>query len=86
MPREVFQPGSMHVPKPWLAEAGAKLDDAVKFVVFLSDIRYFEAMNEVQAGFFLQGNPHDHSGPASGGPRCRSRSRLLHTGQSARPP
>lgn len=40
-----------------LAEAGAKLDDVVKSVVFLSDIRYFEAMNEVQAGFFPQGKP-----------------------------
>ena len=32
-------------------------DDIVECVVFLSDIRYFEAMNEVQAGFFPQDKP-----------------------------
>ena len=40
-----------------LAEAGATLDDVVKCVVFLSDIRYFEAMNEIYAGFFPQDQP-----------------------------
>lgn len=51
-------PARFHAcPETALAEAGAKLDDVVKSVVFLSDIRYFEAMNEVRAGFFPQGKP-----------------------------
>ena len=102
MPRKVFQPKSMYVPKPpyspgagggpylfvsgmvprdksgnlvgigdvaaqttqvlknietVLAEAGATLDDVVKCVVFLSDIRDFEAMNEVYAKFFPEDKP-----------------------------
>lgn len=49
-------PAGFHVcPETALAEAGATRDDVVKSVVFLSDIRYFEAMNEVQAEFFPQG-------------------------------
>ncbi|MFQ5913940.1 MAG: RidA family protein [Nitrospinota bacterium] len=40
-----------------LAEAGATLDDVVKCTVFLSDIRYFETMNEVYRTFFPDEKP-----------------------------
>ncbi len=35
-----------------LAEGGATLDDVVKCNVYLADMRYFQAMNEVFASFF----------------------------------
>jgi reactive intermediate/imine deaminase len=35
-----------------LREAGATLDDVLKCNVYLADIRYFQAMNDVFAGFF----------------------------------
>jgi len=35
-----------------LREGGATLDDVLKCNVYLSDIRYFQAMNEVFASFF----------------------------------
>lgn len=40
-----------------LAEAGASMDDVVKCVVFLSDIRHFKEMNEAYAKFFPGDKP-----------------------------
>lgn len=40
-----------------LREGGASLDDVLKCNVYLSDIRFFAAMNEVFAEFFPTGPP-----------------------------
>ncbi|MFQ5911855.1 MAG: RidA family protein [Nitrospinota bacterium] len=40
-----------------LAEAGAGMEDVVKCLVFLSDIRYFQQMNEAYAKFFPGDKP-----------------------------
>ena len=40
-----------------LREGGATLDDVLKCNVYLSDIRYFQAMNDVFATFFATEPP-----------------------------
>ena len=40
-----------------LREGGATLDDVLKCNVYLADIRYFQAMNDVFSGFFADDPP-----------------------------
>jgi 2-iminobutanoate/2-iminopropanoate deaminase len=40
-----------------LAEAGAGLPDVVKTTVFLKDMNYFAAMNEIYQSFFVKNPP-----------------------------
>jgi endoribonuclease L-PSP, putative len=43
--------------KALLEDAGSSLDQVVKTTVFLSDMGYFAAMNEVYSGYFNQPYP-----------------------------